>query len=1105
MQTKKMRVLAFLVPLALFVFFSSRLQAQTFRGGINGAITDPSGASVPGAKVTATDTATSVVRETVSSGAGEFSFNDLPQSNYTVKVEASGFQATVATGVQVQAGKVYTLPVTLSVAQQATTVQVAADALSLDTTTTTQVTVLDGKALQNTPLNGRDFTQLLGTSAAFSGYNNTGSVNGTRSNQINYTIDGTDNNDLYLNVNAVNQGSISGIAGVVYPIDALDEYSLQTTGNSETGRSPGGNLNITTKSGTNQLHGDAYYYNRNEALAVTSPFLAPGSKSPPLRNQNFGASVGGPIWHNHTFFFLLYEEQKFLIGLVNTATEPSPAYQTEALAELTKYGVAPSLVSQKILSTLWDPSVIANLPASAGNYSSNAPESGYSHNVVAHLDHNFSDRSHLSGIWYFGQGYAVAPSCVFVCGYLPEYFQTVPSHIQNYNLVWNYSLRPNLTNQLAAGVNAFEQAFADADHSQNPLTLAGLNTGASASLTGAPQIAINGFDSIGVTPTSGRNDIAGQIADTLSWTVGKHQLRFGLEYRRAFIDLFYNWGGRGAFNFGSGGILGPWANDTSVTDPNVLNLADYMAGYAYTSNITLGDQERFIYTHTGSGFAEDSWQLTPKLNVNLGLRYDYQQPYFTNEPNLSIFDPTSSTGLVVASGGSGTPQYIYRSNKLNFSPRFGVSYQALKNTVIRANYGIYFDQPAGQAYFGNIGIPNGGAGGVNNNPAGSQPNESIVLTTPTAAPIWTYNQATPIFPASLGEPTGNNVVSIYSVSRNFKTPYAELFGLNIEQSLSSGWLLNIGYVGSASRHNLVLQDINQSALGGDQNSSMVTGPNGLQFFYQQSTRPYFSKFPNFGIINQINSAASSSYNALQVTLRSSSWHGLSSQFNYAWSHNLDDSSVFNTIPQNSFNLKGDWGNANYDIRNHFSAYLNYSIPTLAYGPKALTQGWEINSILKFQNGEPINILTGADNSGTAEGEDRANITGPALNSNRAVQTTANGQVAQYLNQSSFSVPANATYGNLGRNQIIGPGFGDVDLSLLKNFPLYKERVHGQFRVEMFNVFNRTNLAQPNSNYPSLGDGPLFGASTSTIGIQYGAPGIGSGEPYNTQLALKIIF
>ena len=1072
------------------------LVSQTFRGGINGTVTDTSGAVIPNAKVTATDVATSVARDTVSSGAGEFSFSDLPQSTYTVKVEAAGFQTTEATGVQVQAGKIYTLPVKLSVAQQATTVEVAADSLSLDTTTVTQTTVLDSEALQDVPLNGRDFTQLLGSSASFAGYNNSGSVNGTRSNQINYTINGTDNNALYLNVDAVNQGGISGIAGVVYPIDALDEYSLQTTGNSESGRSPGGNLNVTTKSGTNQWHGDAYYYNRNEALAVTSPFVAPGSPEQPLRNQNYGASVGGPIWKDHTFFFLLFEEQKFVIGEANTVTEPSPAYQALALAELTKYGVTPSQVSQNILSQLWDPKDIANLPANPSNYSSSAPQSGYSHNIVAHLDHSFSDRSHLSAIWYFGQGYADAPSCVFVCSYLPEYFQTVPSHIQNYNTVWNYSIRPSLSNQLAAGVNYFMQDFADLDHSQNPLTQAGLNTGAT--LAGSPQIAINGFDSIGVTPTSGRNDISGQIADTLSWTVGKHQLRFGLEYRRAYIDLYYNWGARGAFNFGSGGVLGPWANDTTVSDPNVLNLADFLAGYAYTSNITLGTQERFIYTHTGSGFAEDSWQVLPKLNINLGLRYDYQQPFYTNNPNLSIFDPGSTTGLVVASGGSGTPDYIYNSNKVDVSPRVGISYQALPGTVIRANYGIYFDQPAGQAFFGNIGIPNGGAGGVNNNPVGSQPNESIVLNTPSPAPIWSYDQATPIFTAAQGQPTGSNVVSIYSVSRNFKTPYAELFGLNIEQSLGKNWLFNVGYAGSVSRHNLVLQDINQNALGGDQNSSTVTA-NGNTFSYQQSTRPYFNQFPNFGIVNQINSAATANYNALQATLKSNAWHGLTSQFSYAWSHNLDDSSVFNTIPQNSLNLFGDYGNANNDIRNHFSAYLGYEIPTLAFGPKALTQGWELNSILKFQNGQPVNILTGADNSGTGEGEDRANITGPALNGNRSVQSHA---YAQYLNPSSFSVPDNATYGNLARNQVVGPGFGDVDLSLIKNTPLYKERVHAQFRVEMFNVFNRTNLAQPLNN---LGYGSAFGWSTSTIGVSYGAPGIGSGEPYNTQLALKIIF
>jgi Carboxypeptidase regulatory-like domain/TonB dependent receptor len=1082
--------------------------SQTFRGGINGTVTDASGAVVPGAKVTATDVATSGASDTVSSGAGEFLFSDLPLGTYNIKVDAKGFQTTEVKGVQVLAGKVYTLPVKLNVAQLASTVEVSADALSLDTTSVTQTTTLDSTSLQDVPLNGRDFTQLLGTSVSFAGYNNSGSVNGTRSNQINYTINGTDNNDLYLNADAVNQGGISGIAGVVYPIDALDEYSLQTTGNSESGRSPGGNLNVTTKSGTNHFHGDAYYYNRNEALAVASPFADPTGPALPLRNQNYGASVGGPIWHDHTFFFLLYEEQKFLIGESNTVTEPSPAYQKLALAELTKYGVAPNQVSQNILSTLWDPTAIANLPGTPGNYSTGAPQAGYSHNAVTHLDHNFSDRSHLSAIWYFGQGYADAPDCVFVCGYLPEYFQTVPTHIENFNTVWNYSIRSNLSNQLAAGANYFMQGFADLNHSQNPLTLAGLNTGAT--LSGAPQIAINGFDSIGITPTSGRNDIGGQIADTISWTVGRHQFRFGLDYRREYIDLYYNWGARGAFNFGTGGCpQGPWAADVpttdsscpggngTVSDTNVLTLADFLAGYTYTSGITLGTQERFIYTHTGSTFAEDSWQLTPALNINLGLRYDYQQPFYTNDPNLSIFDPTSSTGLVVASGGSGTPQYIYNSNKTNLSPRVGLSYQALPGTVIRANYGIYFDQPAGQAFFGNIGIPNGGAGGVNNNPAGSQPNESIVNGASVNAsgnpiPVWSYNQPTPIFTAAQGQPTGSNVVSIYSVSRDFKTPYTELFGLNIEQSLGHAWLFNVGYVGSVSRHNLVLQDINQNALGADQISSS----------YQQSTRPYFSQFPNFGIINQINSAAVSSYNALQVTLKSSNWHGLTSQFAYAWSHNLDDSSVFNTIPQNSLNLTADYGNANNDIRNHFAAYLNYEIPSLAHGPNILTHGWEVNSILKFQNGQPVNVLTGADNSGTAEGEDRANITGNPLTGSEKVQATANGIVAQYLNPNSFAVPTSGTYGNLGRNQVIGPGFGDVDLSLLKNIPIYKEAVHAQFRVEMFNVFNRINLAQPLAN---LGYGGLFGASTSTIGVSYGAPGIGSGEPYNTQLALKIIF
>ncbi|MGB6691834.1 MAG: TonB-dependent receptor [Terracidiphilus sp.] len=1098
-------VLSAFVPLVAALALAPLAVAQTFRGSINGTITDPSGAVVPGAKVTATDVATSVVRDTVSSGAGEFLFSDIPQSTYTIKVEATGFQSTEVTGIQVLAGKIYTLPVKLSLSHQATTIEVSADALSLDTTSVVQTTTLDGVALQDVPLNGRDFTQLQATSVSFSGYGNNGSINGTRNNQLNYTIDGTDNNDLYLNVVAVNQGSISGIAGVVYPVEALEGYSLQTTGNSESGRSPGGNLNISTKSGSNAFHGDAYYYNRNEALAVASPFTAPGSPALPLRNQNYGGTLGGPISRDKTFFFLTYEEQKYLIGLNNSATEPSPAYQELALAELTKYKVAPSVVSQNILSTLWEPSAIANLPASPLNYSGSVPTSGYSHNLVVHLDNSFSEKSHLSAIWYWGQGYADG----YAGSLLSNYFQVVPSHNENFNVTWNYNLRPNLTNQVSAGANFFTQGFADQVHTQDLLTLAGLNTGAG--ITGAPLVQINGFDQIGVTPTSGRNDIMAQISDIVTWTVGKHQIRAGVDYRRAYIDLYYNFGGRGTFGFGTGGVLGPWSADKSVTDPNVQSLADFMAGYAFHPSITLGTQERFIYTHTGTAFGQDTWQLTPKLSLNLGVRYDYEEPFYTNPPNSSIFDPNNG-GLLVA-GSSGAPQYIYNSNKLNFSPRVGFSYQALPGTVVRANYGIYFDQPAGQAFYGNLGVSNGGANGVNNNPAGSQPNYSIVLPLPSPLmPVWTPNQTTPIFTPALGEPTGDNVVSVYSVDRNYKTAYTDLYGVNIEQSIGKSWLLDVGYAGSASKHNLSLQDINRSAIVPgiqlDQVTTPVTvngvtyGPvtvNGNTFSAQQASRPFFSKFPNIGIVNQVNSNSGSNFNALQVSLRSSSWHGLESQFAYAWSHNIDDASGFYTAPQNSFDLQGDKGNANNDIRNHFASYLNYAVPALGHGPALLTKGWEVNSTLKFQGGQPINVVTGADNSGTTEYQDRAKITGPALNSNRSVQSYS---FAQYLNPNSFAVPALGTYGNLNRNSIYGPGFEDVDLSLLKNIPLYKERVHAEFRVEMFNVFNRINLAQPLNN---LGYGSSFGQSTSTIGVSYGSPGIGSGEPYNTQLALKIIF
>ena len=338
----------------------SVMVAQTFRGSIAGMVADPSGAAVPGAQVSAVEVATGEEHKMLSTSAGEFSFADLPLGAYTVTVTAAGFGTVKVDKVPVTAGVVYTLPVKVEVAQTAQTVEVSAAGLSLDTTSTAQTTVLPTTTVQNTPMNGRDFTQLIAVSAGFAGYQGggTGSVNGTRANQVNWQIDGSDNNDLWHNIPAVNQGGVEGIAGVTLPLDSIDEFSEQTESNAETGRNPGGTVNVVTKSGTNSLHGSVYYFNRNELFAANSPFsvpLVPGGpiKKNELRDQQYGVSLGGPLIKDKLFYFWNYEKQQFIIESPASATEPSTLYQANAKALLAEYGIPVNPVQQSVLNALF--------------------------------------------------------------------------------------------------------------------------------------------------------------------------------------------------------------------------------------------------------------------------------------------------------------------------------------------------------------------------------------------------------------------------------------------------------------------------------------------------------------------------------------------------------------------------------------------------------------------------------------------------------------------------------------------------------------------------------------------------------------------------------
>jgi hypothetical protein len=1070
--------------------------AQTFRGAINGTVTDPSGAVVPNAQVKAINKATAIEHATLSTSDGQFAFQDLPVGTYKVVVTAQGFPVLTVDNVLVEQGAIYTLPATLTISQQATTVEVSAAALTLDTTSETQTTVLTGGDLQTLPLNGRDFTQLISVAPGFGGYSagGFGSLNGTRANQVNWQIDGVDNNDLWHNVPAVNQGGVSGIAGIVLPIDSVDQFSVQTQAAPESGRNPGGTVDLALKSGGNSIHGSAYYYVRNEAFAAASPFVDSKKEN---RNYNYGFSVGGPILKDRLFYFITFEKQRFTIGLPGLATEPSAAYQAEALAEMAKFGVAENSVSANLLANLW-PSYALTGAAVPNNYSSPDPEYGYSYNGLGKLDYKINDKNTVSFHYFIGQGNQVAPvggsALSEAASELKYYYEVAPIHVSNYAASWNSAFTPKVSNQLLAGVNYFRQIFSDFNTNFN-LASYGLNLYNGFDLAGAPNIQITGFDGVGQTPPEGREDITGHLTDVVSFTTGKHQFRFGGEYRRAQLEEFYHRHALGNFVFD--GSQGPWSADTSVA-PNVLALADFLAGdVSPRSSIAVGDPTRLVFVKTFALFAQDAWQFSQKLTFNYGLRWDYEGPLGDDKKDLSVFIP-SKGGLVFQGAGIDS---VYPKDYHNFSPRVGFAYKVgdKGDLVVRGGFGVYFDTPNLNPFLDNR-PSNGAPNGLEGNPAGPSP----VQTIPAAAGL-TLAPGVPVFiPSTTACVTGNGcgqVFNIFSVSQDFRTPYNYNYNLQIEKTLGKDLLLQVGYVGSAAHRLLTTADINQAAFVPSE-AAIEYSPTSTpaQVAAAQAaiaaTRPYAATFPDFGIINQIETNGNSNYNALQAVFKIREWHRFTSQFTYTWAHGLDDMTAYRgTLPQDSFNLKGDYGNMDFDTRHNFTAVMNYDLPNASRW-KPLLNGWALSSLVSLHTGQPFTVFSSTDNTGTNEGEQRADLIGDPF---AGTSHSFNKAGVMWLNQAAFANPAPGTQGNSARNAFYGPGYASTDFSVIKNTKI-TERIGTQFRIEMYNLFNRVNLAPPSG---TVGSG--LGITADTIGDFNGAPGIGPGEAFNLQLALKIIF
>ena len=1001
---KAIRVLG--VTIAVFLGCLS-LFSQVNTGRILGTVTDQTGGTVAGATVTVTDTQRGVSRPLITDQAGEYSAPNLLPSTYTVRAEFKGFKSVERPNILVEVGRDVRIDLTMQPGEVTQMVIVTEAAPMVETTNATLGGTLNNQTINDLPLNGRDYINLItlrpGLTVYTGGGTSTRSSNGLRAEDIGYLVDGLRADEAYTGQSILNAPIPAGDSSTSLPIDAIQEFNTEENPKAEFGWKPGAIVNAGLKSGTNALHGTAFAFGRDTALDARNFFDTAPTPKAAVALEQFGASAGGAIKKDKLFWFVNYEGQRYSVQSTYQTPGPATIALPASADPLSKLSLVDACKAVGFANVSPLSALIAGLNPDCSvrpaNFTPGPSESLFptnttggnvvigliSHNQmdngVGKIDYHINDHHTLSGLYFNGRGGGIwndAGSEPGVAGSSNSPFMSAlgPVSIQLAAAGWTWTPSSTWVNELRAGYNRFYQPYLSVDHSVNP-TAYGINTGVTdPRFFGFPLIQISPYSYAqfhlgGNWPKIEGPDANWQFLDHVSYLRGKHAFKFGGEFIYNSAMPFVTQNGKGRIKFSS--------------------LQNFLKGnVAGTgSRILVGDPLRHLHNEQFAAFAQDDWHIKPRVTVNLGLRYELTSVMKDSNSQLGNFDP--SLGLVQVGKQISSP---FNVDPLDFSPRVGVAWDVRGDgkTVVRAGGSLMYEQlplnvfiavsnqlginqvPTGASIVTTVGgvtttTPGSGNMGVLvENLAGSQVNwkGSSVGGASVFNTSLVCGDGLPSQVAGVNDPPACNTEA---VARNLRNPYVGTWTVSLQRAITNNLSLEVAYVGTHGDRLLGFQNINDPALGSGFTALQISqgDPSAAVASKEQAARPFTlncappigtgsgkSCFPYLANINFLSNIDRSNYNALQTTLTERLSHGLSFTVGYTYAHGLDNaSSNFNAnpVPLNSANPGLQYASSDFDIRHRLTISLSYAIPGIKV-PGQLLEGWQINSIIALQSGSP---------------------------------------------------------------------------------------------------------------------------------------------------------